>query len=160
MPNLFLILIALLSLLFIWLLWLRHGLLLKERQVLAMQNLLLLDLQKRRDTVPFLLEGFRQEMAPSSEWQRLVKERAYFHEHEKFEKEWEFERYLLEFIKNCPPIKNLHFLEAKKDILDLSKSVEMVKFKVEKEIESYNFQRKQFPYNLAALCFGFRPRQL
>ena len=153
LANLILIIISVLTIAFIWLWWLRHAVLQKARNAEQKQFILMRDIQKRRDTVPYLLESFRAEAEPDEAFRKILEERKFFHTEENMEKEWEFEKNLLHFLRD-KQIRNLNYLEAKKDIQDLSAIIEKEKTELQGAIEAFNAQRKLFPYSLASAIFG------
>ena len=159
MENTFLIVIGIAVLLFIWLLWLRQNLLIDFREAMHQEKLLKRDLEKRRDTVPFLLESLRGEESLKNDWHRILTERQVFQDKFTNEDEWAFEKSLLEFITK-PQNKSVHFLEAKKDIEDLSVLVEKEKLHLQEVVNRFNQRRKQFPYSVASAIFAFRKMNL
>lgn len=153
--NLILLLLALTLLLFIALLWLRHSLLQLLREVDHHQMLLQKDFEKRRDTVPYLLESARQAEAPSDSWRKLVEDRAALHSEWSLEKELHFEDTLYRYLKETADY-SLKFLDAKKEIEELEAIIEKEKQELKNTIALFNEQRKQFPYSSATALFGFR----
>lgn len=156
MSNLFLLLITLIVLGFIWMMWLRQSLIHSLAQASQRRQILQKDLSKRRDHVPYLLESFRKENEVTAEWNGILKARAFFHENQSLAKEWEFEKQLFEFM-NQAPARNVDFLEAKKDIQDMSTVVEKEKLSLEEAVNAFNEKRNHFPYKIAAKLFGFQP---
>lgn len=157
--NFIAIIIALVILFFIGLLWLRQNLVYKIRNANAHREILIKKLNKRRDTVPYLLESFRQNNEPTEGWYHLLTERAAFHSAHVMDKEWEFERTLLQFLHNNP-IKSVNFLEAKKDIRDLGELIEKEKRVFQEAANVYNEQRKKFPFSLASGIFALQKLSL
>jgi hypothetical protein len=154
--NIVLILIAILIIAFMWLLWMRHTLAQQMSEARHRETILERDLQKRRDTVPYLLESFRLTNEPNEAWHTLMNKRAEFHQPGDWPiaKEWEFESTLLDFLRNNK-IKNLSFLEAKKDIEDLTDLIVEKKGELQEAVDEYNERRNQFPYSMASAIFGF-----
>jgi len=155
MFNLFLIIVAAVSLVFIWLLWLRNyissALIIVQHQSDVLQS----DLDKRKDMVPYLLQSFLKSETKSDMWNRLVAERSEFHKTQPIEKEWEFEKSIWSFLKASEHVKNVTFLEAKKDIEDHTDIIEKEKQNLEQAITEYNERRKTFPYSMVSGIFGF-----
>lgn len=157
LENLILLLITIVSLLFVGLLWLRHSLLHALSEVQHQERVLQNDFDKRRDTVPYLLESVREAEEPSDSWRRLAEDRHAFHEmiHFDLEKELAFEHVLRGFIQNTH-VKNVHFLDAKKDIEELSALIEKEKQTFASAKAAFNAKRGEFPYSLATGVFGFK----
>ncbi len=155
LPNLLFLLLTLLVLYFIGMLWLRHSLFNQLREVEQHRLLMLKDMAKRRDTVPVLLEGWRDGQEPTDAWRQLVEKRALFHGPSSLEQELEFEHFLNAFLAqhSC---KNVNFLDAKKDIQEHTRLIEQEKGALRASTEAYNAHRKQFPYSLASAIFGLR----
>lgn len=154
--NIFLLAIAALLLVFVWLLWLRSRLLHDLKTFNDRLKILQKDFQKRRDTVPFLLEAVRMQKGTDDLWNKLVDERARFHEKADMKMEMEIEKTLQTYLEHLEKIQDLHFLEAKKDVQDLGKIIEQEKTNVAEAAASYNDRRKQFPYSLVSAIFGLR----
>lgn len=155
MSNVILIIIAVLVLAFIWLIWLRRGLINILRDLQQKQIVLQHDLKKRRDTVPYLLESFRSEQEPNAAWREILEQRKTFHGPSSMQQEWEFEKTLLHFVRDTN-LSNINFLEAKKDVIDLTTLIEREKQEMEQAATRYNERKKQFPYSLASAIFGLR----
>jgi len=153
--DIILILIAVLVLAFIALLWLRHELLNSERNIGHLRGILQKDLNKRRDTVPYLLESMRATLEPTDIWRKIVEQRAIFHASDSLEKEMEFEKEILDFV-NTVDIKDVNVLEAKKDILDLTKLIEKEKNEIDLAVSGFNELKIKFPYTVASAIFGFQ----
>lgn len=153
LENLILLLLALALLLFIALLWLRQSLLQALREVDQRQTLLQKDFEKRRDTVPYLLESVPE--APSDSWRKLVEDRAALHSEWSLEKELRFEDTLHRYLKETAD-RSVNFLDAKKDIEELETLIEKEKQELKTAIALFNEQRKQFPYSSTAALFAFR----
>lgn len=156
MTNVFIIAVAALSLVFIWLLWLRAKLVSTLSAVNDQKKRLQNDLDARRDTVPLLLESVKRNTGGSDLLNKLVEARAHFHENASLQHEWEFEKMIFDFLGQAGHLKDIGFLEAKKDIHDLTVLIEKEKQALEATIENYSQQRKQFPYPLVSAIFGFR----
>lgn len=151
--NIFLLVIAAVVILFTALLWLRSGLLHELREAKESESILQRDFEKRRDTVPYLLESART--AESSDaWRKLAQDRMVFQEAQPFSKELEFEKSIETYLSTASE-RSLNFLEAKKDIEDLSDLIEKQKTERMQAINRFNERRKQFPYSLASAIFGF-----
>jgi len=153
--NIFLIILTVVAILFIWLLWLRNNLILVLRKVEENRQILQHELDRRKDMVPFLLESYRLSDSPSDLWNKVLQERQYFHKETTMEKELEFEKLLQTFINESENIKNLSFMESKKDISDSTKLIENEKTKLHAAQEAYNEKRKSFPYSWVSGIFGF-----
>jgi len=158
LENLFLLLLALVILLFISLLWLRQGLFHSFREVLQHEALLKKDFEKRRDTIPYLLESARVSEPPSDTWLKLAHDRAWFHHSWSMEKENEFEETLKRYLQGSS-LHSVNFLDAKKDISDLTTLIEKEKLALAEATDDFNRMRKQFPYSLAARLFGFSEKR-
>lgn len=157
MENLFLILIAIVLLGFIWLMWLRQSLLHRLRDMAQGEAILRRDLAKRRDMVPYLLEGYKQAQDQDQAWRDLLSARQEFHAEGPsiMEAEWQFEATLQSFLQQAS-LKNLTFLEAKKDIEEITALIHQEKDRFEAARTAFATQAKQFPYSLASAIFGFR----
>lgn len=154
--NSILLVIAGLSILFIALMWLRQSLLHELHEAQSREAVLQKDFEKRRDTVPYLLEGARQAGEPTDTWRKLAEDRAQFHKPQKYEKELEFEKILHNYLQSTH-FRTVHFLDAKKNIEELSTLIEKQKEDRLAAISRFNERRKQFPYSLASGIFGFHP---
>lgn len=159
MSKLILLIIGLFVLGFIWLLWARYRLLLQLQEVQASYNLVLADMAQRRDIVPYLLESTRHEEVLNTAWHTLLSERAVFHAPSTWAQEEAFEQKIKTFFQ-IAHLKTLPFLEAKKDIEDLSQRIEKQKIKLLSERELFQSLKKKFPYSLASGIFGLRNIQL
>lgn len=153
--NFILLIIAFVLLALITLLWLRQSLLHILHEVAQQQRLLQKDLDKRRDTLPYLLESARQAESPSDKWRKLVEDRGFFHSQNSLSKEWEFQGTLNAYLHENP-LKSVPFLDAKKDIQELSTLVEQEKNKLTVYIERYNQRRIESPFSLAAALFDLK----
>lgn len=159
MENALLILIGIIAIGFIWLLWLRQVLLYHFRDVNNHLKLLQWDLWKRRDMVPYLLESFRNEESLKVQWQSLLEGRKHFHGITTLDDEWAYEKELLDFIRYAK-VKNLNFLEAKKDIEDLSEIIQNERKEFDAAKEKFFKLRSNFPYFIASGMFGFQKIEL
>lgn len=147
LQNLILLIITLVVLLFVGLLWLRHSLL-QSLQIVRQHELILQkDFDKRRDTVPYLLESARLVEAPTDMWRKLAEDR-------KLAPESDFEKNLLGYLQNST-YRNVNFLDAKKDIEVLTTIIEREKLILHDAVSRYNEHRKKFPYSLACVIFAF-----
>ncbi len=155
MENAILILIGIVATGFIWLLWLRQNLLHQFRDVSNHMELLRWDLWRRRDMVPYLLESFRSDDMQNETWQRLLGGRKHFHGLTTLADEWEYGSGLLKFLEDAD-IKNLNFLEAKKDIETVTEIIKKEKEELELVRTRFNELRIRFPYSLASGIFGFQ----
>lgn len=154
--NAILIAIAILAILFTALLWLRQNLLTELHEAQSREAVLLKDFQKRRDTVPYLLESSRTEGGETTDaWRKLAEERAQFMTPQNLQKELEFEKVLHHYLSTVSH-RTLNFLDAKKDIEELSKLIEQQKKDRQDALNRFNERRKQFPYSLSAAIFGFK----
>lgn len=153
--NLFLIIIAAAVLLFTGLLWLRGVLLHELRDAKEKEAILKKDFEKRRDTVPYLLESARTSSESTDTWRKLAEDRMQFQKAQPYEKELEFERSLHSYLSSAN-IRSVNFLEAKKNIEELSQLIEKQKQERQDALSRFNERRKQFPYSLASGIFGFR----
>jgi hypothetical protein len=153
MSKLILLLIGLLILAFIWLMWARVRLMHERAGIAQQKNILLKDFDKRRDMLPLLLEGFRIAKEATPEWSALLTARAEFRDVSQFEKETAFEAQLLQFMTQNP-VRDIHFLEAKKDILELGKLIQKERELLQHKEELYLALARQFPYSVAAKIFA------
>lgn len=153
--NFFILIVGILGLIFIWLLWLRHDLVAKLRTVNHLQKILRTDLFIRRERCARLLEHAEKNDLS----RRLLKERAELHKAHPIQKEWDFEQTLYRFLEENPS-KKLNYLEAKKDIADISATIETNKTQLEGAVSTYNSRRKEFPYTLASAIFGLQKVEL
>lgn len=155
LPNLIIFLAGLFTLYFIAMLWLRQNLV-SELGALHQNELILrTDLEKRRNLVPFLLEGVRESAPITDAWQMLARERSTFVQMKSLNEEFEFAQHLQTFLDQTP-CKTVTFLEAKKDIVEVGTLVEDQKIKLRNLALDFNAKRKQFPYSLASAIFGVR----
>ena len=154
--NILLIIIAALAILFTGLLWLRQNLLTELHEAQSREAVLQADFQKRRDTVPYLLESARAAAEPDDTWRKLAADRAEFMVPQNYQKELEFEQILQRYL-SALDFRTLNFLDAKKDIQELSRLIEQQKQDRQAAIDRFNERRKQFPYSLASGIFGFKP---
>lgn len=153
MPKLILLLIGLLILAFIWLMWARVRLMHERTGIAQQKNILLKDFDKRRDMLPLLLEGFRTAKEATPEWSALLTARAQFRDEPHFEKEADFEAQIVQFMSQNA-VRDIHFLEAKKDILELGKLIQKEREILNHKEELYLALRSQFPYSVAAKIFA------
>lgn len=153
--NSILIAIAVLAILFTALLWLRQNLLTELHEAQSREAVLLKDFQKRRDTVPYLLESTRAEGETTDTWRKLAEERTQFMTPQNLQKELEFERVLHQYLGTINH-RTVNFLDAKKDIEELSKLIEQQKKDRQVAMDRFNERRKLFPYSVASAIFGFR----
>lgn len=159
MTKLILLIIALFVLSFIWLLWARHRLFLQLQEIQARYSLVLADMAQRRDIVPYLLESSRHEEALSSAWHTLLSERALFHGPSTWAQEEAFEQKINTFLQ-IAQLRTLAFLEAKKDIEDLTARIQTEKAQLNRDMQDFDLLKKKFPYSLASGIFGLRNIQL
>jgi hypothetical protein len=155
MANLILVIIAIAVIIFTWLIWLRYILLHLLQESNHHLQVLKTDLLRRRDTVPYLLESYRKAEEPNETWHKILNARKQFNDPQPTEKEWEFEKELLHFLRDTH-IKSLNFLEAKKDIIDLTDLIEKEKLALGAANQTFNEKKKQFPYSIASAIFGLR----
>lgn len=153
--NIFLLVLAAAVIFFSVLMWLRQNLLHDLRDAKEKEAILQRDFEKRRDTVPYLLESARAAGEPTDTWRKLVEDRAQFQNPQPYEKELEFERQLNSYL-GAASFRTVNFLDAKKDIEELSRLIEKQKEERLQSIHRFNERRKQFPYSLASGIFGFR----
>lgn len=153
--NLILILIGLFLLYAAFMFWLRQNLVHMLTGLKHNEDVLRKDFEKQRDMVPILLEGLREGQEPTDAWRALVQKRMEFRAPSTLQAEMDFARTLEEFLKSNSS-KALNFLDAKKDIEDLSRLIEEQKNKLKVGTATYNQKRKQFPYSLASAIFGLR----
>lgn len=153
--NIILLMIAFATLVFIGIIWLRQNLLHELREALSRQQVLMKDLAKRRDSIPYLLESAKKELEPSDAWRRLVELRTQFLEPQTYAKELEIEAALKQYLAENF-FKSVNFLDARKDIEDLSQLIERQKQDRLDAFSRFNERRKEFPYSLASAIFGFR----
>ncbi len=154
MENIFLIIIAAFAILFTGLLWLRQNLLAELHEAHSREAVLQADFQKRRDTVPYLLESIRAAAEPTDTWRKLAADRAEFMVPQNYQKELEFEQILLRYLESTQ-LRTLNFLEAKKDIQELSRLIETQKQDRQLAMDRFNQRCGQFPYSIAKMIFGF-----
>ncbi len=147
--NIFLIIFAITVIIFIWIFWLRNALVKDLSAALQVKSILNKDFEKRRDTIPYLLESFRSSKEPNDLWRKLLDLRAQINPQEN-----EIEQTLQSFFTQSEDIKNLNFLEAKKNISDLNKHIESSKIEMKEKVQVYSILRKRFPYSLASAIFS------
>jgi hypothetical protein len=157
MENIFLILIAVAAVLFVWLIWARQRLTHHLRSFQRRETLLFRDLRKRRDMVPYLLESFRSKHEVTPQWMDLMERRKAFHAsgHIPMKHEMEFEDTLLAFVQ-AYDIADVNYLDAEKNIKNMTGIIENSKHDWQTEHESFNRLRKSFPYSIASAIFGIR----
>lgn len=155
LPNLIIIVAGLFVLAFIALLWLRQNLTNALEALHQNELLLRKDLEKRRDLVPFLLEGAREAAAPTDTWALLVQKRSAFAKPSTLAQEFEYEKLLGDYLSNTS-FKTVRYLEAKKEIQEVARLVEEQKEKLRIWSQHFNEKRKVFPYSLASGMFGIR----
>lgn len=112
-------------------------------------------MQKQRDTVPYLLESIKALQEPNDTWRHLVENRAFFHSDFSLQKAEEFEKELIAYIVPLD-FKELNFLEAKKDILDLSEIIKKDKSALGSAYGKWNARIGSFPFLVAGKIFGFQ----
>lgn len=155
LPNLIVIIGGIVVLAFIAALWLRQNLIHDLNVLSQNENLLRKDLEKRRDFVPFLLEGAREGSELKDEWQALARKRTSFMQVSTLAQELEFEKSLQIYL-DSNNIKTVVYLEAKKDIQEMSKLIEEQKEKIRNLSQNFNAKRKEFPYSLVSGIFAIR----
>ena len=153
LPNLIILFAGLFILYGVAMLWLRQSLMSSLGSLRQNELILDKDLEKRRDLVPFLLEGAREGAQITDSWQMLLQKRAKFTEPKSFAEELEFEKILQDYLLQNA-CKSLMYLEAKRDIQGVSKRVEAQKETLNALTQSFNEKRKKFPYSLASAIFG------
>ncbi len=152
MHNIVLLLIALVSIIFLWLIWARVHILHEYQKIEKQKDLILCDCDKRRDFVPLLLEGFKFAQQANQGWHELVQARAEFRSSDNFEKEKEFASILLNFNKNNDT-KEIHFLEAKKEITHITKIIDK-EFAILQDMQNnYMDLISKLPYSFVAKLF-------
>ena len=159
MTKLILLIIGLFILGCIWLLWARHRLLLQLQEIQARHSLVLADMAQRRDIIPYLLESSRHEEALHSAWQTLLAERTAFHRTSTWAQEEAFEQKINTFLQ-IAQLRTLPFMEAKKDIEDLSARIHLEKDHLKEDLQNFDALKKKFPYSLASGIFGLRNIEL
>lgn len=160
LQNLILLIIALVTLLFVGLLWTRHSLFQSLQAVQQHEMILQKDFDKRRDTVPYLLEATRQVEEPTDTWRKLAEDRSVFNLPPKnamsdLALELEFEKTLNNYLQSST-YRNVSFLDAKKDIEELNVLIEKEKSAFHEAVNRFNKQKKEFPYSLVSGIFGLR----
>ncbi|MEK9159910.1 MAG: LemA family protein [Patescibacteria group bacterium] len=152
--NIILLIIAAASILFTGLLWLRQNLLHELREAQSREAILQRDFEKRRDTVPYLLESARTGSESTDTWRKLAEDRAEFMTPKNYQKELEFEQTLQRYLASTN-VRSVNFLEAKKNIEAISTLIEEQKRDRQAAMNRFNERRKQFPYSVASAIFGF-----
>lgn len=147
--NIFLILAALIIIIFIWLFWLRNSLMRDLSAVQQIKFILQNDFTKRRDTIPYLLESFKVTQEPTDLWRKLLDLRAQTQSSES-----EILETLQKFFSTSESIKNINFHEARKNISDLNKHIESLQSEMNAKTQVYSELRKRFPYLLASAIFS------
>lgn len=155
LANLIFLIAVLFSLAFVGVLWLRQSLFQILGHLTQHEAILRADMRKRRDIVPLVLEGLREQTEVTDSWRKLVQDRAVFHSPTTLAQEWEFEKKLNDFLTQANS-RSLHFLEGKKDIEELNALIQKEKATLHSYALEYNEQRKRFPYSLASAIFGLR----
>lgn len=157
MQELFLILIAAISVVFLWILWARQGLVHHLRSFQRRDLLLRRDLQKRRDMVPYLLESFRAKREVTPEWTALLEQRKAFHAPglSSMNAELAYESELEAFIMSHD-LTDVNYLEAERNINKLGETIERAKQAWQAEYDAFVKLRKRFPYSVASAMFGVR----
>ncbi len=147
--NLFLIIAAIIIIIFIWLFWLRNSLMRDLIAVTQIQSILKSDFAKRRDIIPYLLESYKAASEPTDLWRKLLDLRS-----RTDSSEIEILETLQGFFASSQSIKNINFHEAKKNISDLNKHIEASNIEIKAKSEIYSALRKRFPYSLASAIFS------
>ena len=147
MENIFLILIAIVAILFVWLIWARQRLTHHLRSFQRRERLLRRDFGKRRDMVPYLLESFRSKHEITPQWVDLLERRKAFHVSGTIamNKELEFENILLAFIQSYD-IPDVNYLEAEKNITEMTDIIQASKVEWQQEYDA----------SVASVMFGLR----
>jgi hypothetical protein len=153
MHNLILVIIGFIVIDFIWLIWIRQSLFSLMQKAEQKRQIVMQDMGRLRDMVPYLLESLRMEEQSTEEWHKLLEGRKFFHKDDELKKGIEYEREILHFLQKTH-IKNVHFMEAKKDILDLSGIIEKEKAELEGAMQVFNARRNKFPYKKVSVIFG------
>ena len=153
LQNLIVLLAGLIALYFIGILWMRHSLMHDLEILRQNEQLLFTDFERRRNLVPFLLEGAREGNQTSDAWNLLAKKRTEFTQGGGLNKEIEFEKILENYLEtnSC---KTVLYLDAKKDIEAASRLAADQKIKLNGLSHAFNEKRKKFPYSLASAIFG------
>lgn len=146
--NIIVILAFGLFLFFVWIFWLRHNLLNDFQSASEILSLLNRDLEKRRDTIPYLLESSKMSKAPGDLWNKLVRDRASNAD--------SLNESLQNFINESADVKNLNFLEAKRDVLNLNEHIQKEKFDFSEAAKAFNYRKKTFPFTLVSAIFAVR----
>ncbi len=157
MENFLLLLIAILLLLFIWLMWARQILISHLRSFQRRDELLRRDYQKRRDMVPYLLESFRSNAEVGTKWHELLEARKRFHTEEalSLKEEESFEEKLNTFIQEND-IYDINYLEAEKNILKMNETIDLARKEWKAEYDYFLSLKNSFPYSLASVIFKIR----
>lgn len=153
MENLILVVIGFIVIDFVWLIWIRQSLFHLMQKAEQKRQILMEDMSRLRDMVPYLLESLRAEEQTHEDWHKLLEGRKFFHKDDELKQGIEYERELLHFLQKTHT-KNVHFMEAKKDILDLSGIIEREKAELEGAMQIFNERRNKFPYNKVSAIFG------
>ena len=145
--SLILILITLLIIAFLWLLWMRSRL----SHLLFNINESELLIQKEQNMqfalLPLLLESFKKESVYEGAWHELLTCKM----------DQNLNRLgqtLSVFFSQCQ-LKSVHFLEAKKLLLDNQARLQNEVRAQNEEIQGYMNLKKQFPFVVASAIFGF-----
>lgn len=155
MENLILLAIAAVIFLFLWLFWVRQKLI---HHYLAAENfkeLVLKDAAHRRDTIPYLLEGFRGSEEYEEQWKQILKWRSEMIGNTNLKDEWAFAGNLLKTLEPMH-LPKVQFLDAKKDIEDLTDIINLKRSEFEGARNEFEKLQKRFPYTLASAMFGLR----
>ena len=153
LQNLIVLLASLFALYFIGMLWLRHNLMTDLEHLRRNEQLLFTDFERRRNLVPFLLEGAREGSQISDSWSHLARKKAEFATASNLANELEFEKLLQNYV-DTNNYKTVLYLDAKKDIKEASRLVSDQKEKLQGLSQTFNEKRKKFPYSLASAIFG------
>jgi hypothetical protein len=161
MTNLFLLAIGIFTLAFIWLIWLRQNLIHALSKIEQIENVLRADFEKRNSKTPYFLESCRHKFSADRRWLLILRYRAELNQPNSsgpswtFAKELDFEKALLHFAKDTK-LPNIQFLEAKKEIMEMTHIIERKKNELNLAATAYNDRKKTFPYSLASAIFGLR----
>ncbi len=153
LENIIVLLAGLFILYFIAMLWLRHNLMTDLDHLRQNEQVLFTDFERRRNLVPFLLEGAREGNQISDSWSLLARKKAEFATTSNLAAEAEFEKLLQSYLDNNAN-KTVLYLEAKKDIKEASRLANEQKIKLNGLSQAFNEKRKKFPYVLASAIFG------
>lgn len=160
---------GLLALLVLWLIFTYNGLVRRKNRVNEAWADIDVQLKRRYDLVPNLVEIVRGYMQHERQvFENVTKARTAAmgatSEHDRIEKENMFTQTLKTLFavsENYPDLKaNQNFLELQRELTDTEDKIQAARRFYNANVRDYNIVIQSFPTNLMAGMFGFGPREL